>query len=332
MTVTLSHQDFRELVQAGTQRQATPENDGQTKAIIHRHPDFGVGSQHWIQLHEIQVLIHHYEPQEDTVMVRNQTSFPDCVELGFRLSGTSDHRRAGQNFLHSGPWEPATTRTPKAERCFQVDIHFDSLDLLNRFRVDDAIGSPAIERLFEQSGELSYHQTDSTTLAMQLALNQLLNCPFQGLTRQIYLESKCYELVALKLEQLKASDRPPTVPTPLPLEADDVERIHQARNILITRLDNPPSLLELARQVGMNDHKLKKGFRQIFGTTAFGCLLQYRLEHARQLLATGDMSVAEVAHQVGFANRSYFSKAFCKRFGLNPGAYRRSQRGTLYTR
>ncbi|MEM6424499.1 MAG: AraC family transcriptional regulator [Cyanobacteria bacterium P01_D01_bin.128] len=332
MTNTLSHQDFQELIQAGVQRQASPEDDDQINATIHRHPEFGIGSRRLIQLREMQLLIHHYEPQDDTVIVRNQTLFPQCIEVGFQLSGSSSLRSVGQNFLHRGPWEPSTVQAPKEERFFQIDIHLNSLDLLNTFRIDGAIGSVAIERLFETAAEQPYHQTGSTTLAMQLALNQLLNCPFQGLTRQIYLESKCYELVALKLEQLKASDRQPTVQSPLPLEADDVERIHQARNILITRLDNPPSLLELARQVGINDHKLKKGFRQVFGATAFGCLLQYRLERARQLLAAGDMSVIEVAHQVGFANRSYFTKAFCKRFGLNPGAYRRSQRSTLHTR
>ncbi|MEL6384276.1 MAG: AraC family transcriptional regulator [Cyanobacteria bacterium J06626_18] len=193
-------------------------------------------------------------------------------------------------------------------------------------------GSPAIEHLFENAGEQPYHQIGSLTLAMQVALNQLLNCPFQGLTKQIYLESKCYELVALKLEQMKTRDRDQSPKTRPPLEEEDVGRIHQAKDILITHLENPPSLLELARQVGINDHKLKKGFRQVFGTTAFGYLLQYRLERARQLLATGELSVTEAAHQVGFANRSYFTKAFCKQFGLTPGAYRRSQRGTFYNR
>ena len=166
---------------------------------------------------------------------------------------------------------------------------------------------------------------------MQTALRQLLNCPYQGLTKQIYLESKCYELIALKLEQLAENSRKKSAKIPSSLKSEDVEQIHKAKDILIAHLDDPPSLLSLARQVAMNDHKLKRGFRQVFGTTVFGYLLQYRLEQARQLLATGDMSVAEVSHKVGFADRSYFTKAFSKKFGLPPGAYRRSQRGNLYT-
>ncbi|MEM8674692.1 MAG: hypothetical protein AAGF83_12565 [Cyanobacteria bacterium P01_G01_bin.67] len=46
------------------------------------------------------------------------------------------------------------------------------------------------------------------TPAMRSALRQIINYPFQGKTKQIYLESKCLELITLKLEQLKYSDRP----------------------------------------------------------------------------------------------------------------------------
>ena len=61
-------------------------------------------------------------------------------------------------------------------------------------------------------------------------------------------------------------------------------RIHQAKDILIRQIDNPPSLLSLARQVGINDFKLKQGFRQVFGTTVFGYLHSHRMERAAQLL------------------------------------------------
>ena len=67
---------------------------------------------------------------------------------------------------------------------------------------------------------------------MQLALKQLLNCPYQGLTKQTYLESKCYELVALKLGQLIEPDREALAKTTTLLEPEDVARIQQARDIL----------------------------------------------------------------------------------------------------
>lgn len=63
-----------------------------------------------------------------------------------------------------------------------------------------------------------------------------------------------------------------------------VERIHYTKDILIRNSNNPPSLLALARQVGLNDCTLKKGFRQVFGTSAFGYLHDYRMQQVQQLL------------------------------------------------
>ncbi|MEM1369543.1 MAG: AraC family transcriptional regulator, partial [Cyanobacteria bacterium P01_H01_bin.15] len=85
------------------------------------------------------------------------------------------------------------------------------------------------------------------------------------------------------------------------------------------------SLIELARLAGINDCKLKLGFRQVFGTTVFGYLHDCRMERSRQLLDAGEMTVAEAAQSVGYVNRSHFAIAFRKKFGLNPSIYRRQQ-------
>ncbi|MEM6612988.1 MAG: AraC family transcriptional regulator, partial [Cyanobacteria bacterium P01_C01_bin.72] len=89
----------------------------------------------------------------------------------------------------------------------------------------------------------------------------------------------------------------------------------------IDNLENPPSLIELARQVGLNDFKLKRGFREEFGQSAFKYLHDYRLEQAKHLLAQGEMKVQEVALRVGFESRSYFAIAFRKKYGVNPKQY-----------
>jgi AraC-like DNA-binding protein len=167
-----------------------------------------------------------------------------------------------------------------------------------------------------------YMQVSETTTMMQLVLNQLLNCPYQGLTKQIYLESKCWELVALKLEQLAAEPQPQS---PNNLKSDDIDRIYEAKAILTRNWQTPPSLMELARQVGLNDYKLKLGFRQVLGTTAFGFLWHYRMEQAHQLLIAGGHNIKEVATIVGYSKQSNFAAAFRKKFGINPKLYQSSQ-------
>lgn len=159
---------------------------------------------------------------------------------------------------------------------------------------------------------------------MQQAVQQIRQCPFQDLTKRMYLESKVWELVALHLAQsmeVGGSDDKPK-----PLKAEDVERIHYAKEILISRLSDPPSLVELARLVGINDCKLKAGFRQVFGTTVFGYLHSCRMERSRQLLEAGEMTVTEAAQAVGFVSRGHFATAFRRRFGVNPSEYVAHQR------
>ena len=331
MTTTLSNQSLQELYEEHIQLQSFSKDDDKTELIKRCPQRLGNGYLQWIYLRDIVLLIHNFELRDSYILPRSE-ALATGVEFGFRVSGNCSMRNAKQNFLLNGPLDLEKYHLPQGEQLLQVDIHINSLDLLSRFFPASSVSSPVMEQLFEKAGKQPYYQTDRINRAMQLALTQLLNCPYQGLTKQIYLESKCYELMALKLEQLVAGDRDQQAnTTDSNLDPDDVERIHQAKNILITHLNNPPSLLELAHQVGINDYKLKKGFRQVFGTTAFGYLLHYRLDQAHQLLATGEWNVAEVAHKVGFANRSYFTKAFCKQFGLTPGAYRRSQRRLFYT-
>lgn len=181
--------------------------------------------------------------------------------------------------------------------------------------------SYANEQIFHPQAWIEFKQVlnGKTTSAMQTVLNQILNCPYQGMLRQIYLESKALDLVTLRLEQIACMSQPITQVKELP--AEDIEKIYQARDILIRQSKSPPSLIALARQVGLNDCNLKRGFRQVFGMTAFECLYHYRMKHAQQLLEAGEIAVKQVASAVGYTSRSSFYTAFRKQFGVGPGEY-----------
>ncbi|MEG5170554.1 AraC family transcriptional regulator [Microcoleus sp. B3-D7] len=167
--------------------------------------------------------------------------------------------------------------------------------------------------------ELGQVLVSLTTPAMQRVLGQILECSYQGTLRQIYLEGKALELVALRLEQVAlVSQLSARVNV---LRSPEIEKICEAKDILLRRLDRPPSLIELAHQVGMNDCTLKRGFRQVFGMTAMSCLHHYRMELAQQLLTIGEMNVNQVAKAIGYASRSSFYTAFRKQFGVSPHQY-----------
>ena len=159
---------------------------------------------------------------------------------------------------------------------------------------------------------------------MSALLLQILQCPYKGLTKRMYLESKAIELVALVLDHevtIQQGEVKKCV-----LKPEQLERIHYAREILLKALSTPPSLLDLASQVGLSGTLLKSGFRSVFGTTVFGALQSHRLEIAKQLLTEQGSSVAEVAHLVGYTSAVAYARAFRRKFQIGPKAYQKTCR------
>ena len=151
-----------------------------------------------------------------------------------------------------------------------------------------------------------------------LILRQILECPYQGERRRLFLEAKALELVALNLFELANNDKR-DAPT---LNRQDLERVHEARHTLLERLEDPPSLTALSRLAGINRNKLNQGFKQLYGKTAFNLLRDARLSKARTLLKQTDLSLSEVAFSVGYNSQANFTKAFRAHFGQTPKTVR----------
>lgn len=154
---------------------------------------------------------------------------------------------------------------------------------------------------------------------IQNTIQQMLDCSYTGEIKQLYMEGKTLELVSIFMNELKNEKKQSAL-----LKKADIQQIHLARDLLLQMLDHPPSLVGLARQVGINDHKLKIGFKEVFGTTVFEFIRQTRMEKARLLLEKGEVTVSEAALFVGYSNFSHFAKLFRKTFGFNPSEYRKN--------
>ena len=83
----------------------------------------------------------------------------------------------------------------------------------------------------------------------------------------------------------------------------------------------PPTLEALSKQVNLSERALQRGFRELFGTTVFAVLHSERMDYARYLLETQQMSVGNVADRVCSSHRGYFAKAFKRKFGRTPREY-----------
>jgi len=147
-------------------------------------------------------------------------------------------------------------------------------------------------------------------------LDEIVHAGGRGVSRQLHLEAKGLELLAALVDQLEESESA-TAPR---LSRSDVERLERARRIVLARLQDPPTLPELARQAGLNEVKLKVGFRALFGSPVYAYLRDQRLELAHRLLRERAGNVSEVAQRVGYANPSKFATAFRKRFNVSPSS------------
>ncbi|MDV2078535.1 helix-turn-helix transcriptional regulator [Marinobacter xestospongiae] len=96
----------------------------------------------------------------------------------------------------------------------------------------------------------------------------------------------------------------------------DRRRLYLARDRLLSDLSQPPTLAELASETGLNQYKLKNGFRALFGTSVYALFQQQRMQAARALLRRHN--VTETAVMMGYSNVSHFSAAFRKQFGVLP--------------
>lgn len=152
------------------------------------------------------------------------------------------------------------------------------------------------------------------SLALHTAIREVLGCRFAGPLKKLFLYSKALEILVLQADAFEQAQAPRRH-----ARTDyDQERLLFARDYLIQHLALPPSLPELARLAGLNEFKLKKGFKEMFGQTVFGYLSDYRLADAKAQLQDRQKTASELAFELGYSSVQHFSAAFKKKFGVSP--------------
>jgi len=146
-------------------------------------------------------------------------------------------------------------------------------------------------------------------------LQRLGNAKHSAFSDQLLLESKAIELFALQISQFEQMQMNKAEPK---LKALEVERMHQAREILIAQTGNQLSLRALAHLVGTNEFNLKRDFKAVFGKTVYAYLNQHKMEQAKTMLIEEDITVAETSKKMGYKHATHFTNAFKKYFGFLP--------------
>lgn len=206
-----------------------------------------------------------------------------------------------------------------------VSIVISPERLFYYFEDDMALLPSVVRRIVEKKGDEIFLRIKDITPAMHVALRQIVDCPYRGVTRKLFFESRSLELIAYQLKQLSVSEPPPARRSSI-MHPGDRNRTEFARNLLLRNLDAPPNLNELAEATGMSHPKLNRCFRQMFGTTVFQYLKHERLQQARFMIEDQGLTVTETAYSVGYSSLSHFAKAYKHHFGISPGADFRRKR------
>ncbi|MEH1837990.1 MAG: AraC family transcriptional regulator [Nostoc sp.] len=318
MTINITVYDFWDLRKAANP-QLLIDPIHQEDRLCRYPKELGSGYYRWIPLREgiLIEILETYLPQSIKWITHHHQN---SLEFGFILAGAGQDyagqpTKSGEDYIFGGVYPQSNNSIDGAGNLRWVSLIIKPETLRTLIESYGEQLPQDLEKAIAGVPEYFNLRPSLITPAKQIALQQILHCPYQGLTRKMYLESKVLELVSLKLADRVAA------PTEKLLRLQEIDRIHHAREILLQNINNPPSLIDLAKQVGINEYTLKRGFRQIFGTTVFGYLYDYRMEQARQLLLSGQMKIEQIAQIVGYVNRSRFASAFRKKYGVNPKAY-----------
>ncbi len=175
-----------------------------------------------------------------------------------------------------------------------------------------------IHFLSPENNTKKYYDTRNITPAMSVVLSQILEAKIHDSIKPLYFKGKVYELLSLFFNKNEDTD---VEQCPFLVDEENVRKIRKAKEIILNQMTEPPTLQGLASEIGLNVKKLKEGFKQIYGDTVFGYLLDFKMNEARSMLDTKQYNINEISIKLGYSTSSHFISAFKKKFGTTPKKY-----------
>ncbi|HHB77709.1 MAG TPA: AraC family transcriptional regulator [Saprospiraceae bacterium] len=188
-----------------------------------------------------------------------------------------------------------------------------SIERFHRFFSEEA---GLIQFLDTDQKDKKYYFKKEMSPRELVVLNEILNFHLRPSLERLFTQGKVYELLSIYFNKSDESDACPFLK-----DEENVKKILLAKTIIIDRVAHPPSLSELASEVGLSLKKLKDGFKQIYGDTVFNFLFEYKMDHARNLIESKKYNVSEISEMIGYTSPSHFIAAFKQKFGTTPKQY-----------
>jgi len=226
--------------------------------------------------------------------------------------------RAGELQLFASPNSHSTVRLRAHVKNEAYRVAFEPA-LVRALAARHAALEPLAARVDSGAPWLGKPSRGLPLVRLRAEASEVMASEHYGSVRPLFLESRALSWLAMAwaAPEASAAKRP---------AAREVERMHDARDLLLSRLKSPPTLAEVAVAVGTNDFALKRNFKAVFGQPVYSYLLGVRLAEARRLLEETNDTIKEIAAAVGYAHAHHFSTAFRRAYGSRPAQYRASAR------
>jgi len=270
-------------------------------------------------------LILNFEPNDNPPL-----SFQFCLE------GSMVHIfNNGQMRYQLTPLFGAITSTPEGKsQCFKIPafqkiavtmLLFDRSLYQEKLACELEKMPDKLEAIFSaQTHSPSFLYQTNYSISIGECINTIVQNDYEGLVRSTFIEAKSLELLSLQIKQFKDDENP--IGKQVLMRNFDIEKIREAKSLLVQDLSKHTTIPELAKRVGINQQKLKQGFKAIYDKTIFNYLRDERLNAAKMLIIDGSYSISDIAGRVGYSNKGHFAKRFKEKFGVRPKDYASSIR------
>ena len=193
----------------------------------------------------------------------------------------------------------------------QLTILFPIEFLKSKLSFESFSGS-IIEKFLTPTDPYLDKKQEPITNELLSPVMKIIECKLIGDMRKLYLEAQCLELLSLLcFHRLDFQSN-------FNLDIHTIDKLHEARELLIKNFESPPSIDSLSKMVGLNTFALKNGFKKIFHLPIQTWINQYRMHYAREKIRSGNYSVTQVSEMLGYANANSFSYAFKSFYGYSP--------------
>ena len=226
-------------------------------------------------------------------------------------------------------------KTIQGKQFWKKGQHFHGAEITIYKKYFDEIIKPNFPNTLDFDNFISNYTYRYLPLEISTIIQGLRSMSEVNELTPIYLESKILESIALLSKELNSS--PENVFTNqlnygkikigkdryITLTASDAHAIQKAHDILTEEACNPPTIKALSKTVFLNEQKLKAGFSAKYHMSISEYTNSIRMTMAENLLSTTELSIDEIAKQLGYNYSGNFVKMFKKTHGKTPLAFRK---------